>query len=254
MEICPIKAIVAVILSALVHIQIVHSRIGSQSEHLHQALIRKSSVMLEPYINQLNNLKIVLASSSPRRSQLLKSIGLKFEVIPSDFDESSVPVSKFKNYGDFVSELAYKKAMEVSDLLREENHEADLIIGADTIVTINDMVLGKPKDEEEAKEFLSKLSGNTHSVFTGVAILSKGRNSRFSNQTEVTFSKLTPEVISAYVKTGEPLDKAGAYGIQGKGGSLIEKVSGDPFNVVGFPLSAFCTHLIQDVLPLPTGN
>ncbi|KAI5704262.1 hypothetical protein M8J75_003515 [Diaphorina citri] len=206
--------------------------------------------MLEPYMGQLNNLKIVLASSSPRRSQILKSIGLKFEVIPSNFDESSIPVSKFKsNYGEYVSELAYKKALEVSQHLKEDNVEPDLIIGADTVVSINDMMLGKPKDEEEAKEFLSKLSGNTHSVFTGVAILTKDKDSRFYNQTQVTFANLTPAVISAYVKTREPLDKAGAYGIQGIGGSLVEKVTGDPFNVVGFPLSAFCSHLVEKVLP-----
>lgn len=212
------------------------------------AINSSGTVMLEPYISQLNNLKIVLASSSPRRSQILKSIGLKFDIISSDFDESSVPLTKFKNYGDYTAELAYKKALDVSHRLKEEDREADLIIGADTIVAINELVLGKPKDEEEAKEFLTKLSGNTHTVHTGVAILSKNKNSRFSQETQVTFSSLTPAAIAAYVKTGEPLDKAGAYGIQGIGGSLVEKVSGDPFNVVGFPLNAFCLHLINEVL------
>lgn len=204
--------------------------------------------MLEPYIEELNKLRIILASSSPRRQQILKSLGLKFEVFPSGFDEGCIHPAKFMTRGDYVAEMAYRKALQVFYEFQEANKKADMFIGADTVVAYKEIILGKPKDAEEAKEFLRKLSGDTHKVYSGVSVVSSGFSHRFFQETEVKFAKLKEPMIEAYVKTGEPLDKAGAYAIQGMGGTFVKGIKGDPFNVVGFPLNQFCEHFLNDVL------
>ncbi|MDK2821001.1 MAG: nucleoside triphosphate pyrophosphatase [Clostridia bacterium] len=177
--------------------------------------------------------KIVLASASPRRQQLLKQIGLNFEVKPSNINEN--------NFLDLppdtrVESLALAKARAVAEFL--DGIEDALVIGADTIVICQGEVFGKPSTKAEAVKMLSFLSGRTHKVCTGVALkkASTSLEKVASVSTDVTFRQLNTEMIEAYVSTGEPLDKAGAYAIQGIGSLLVEKISGDYFNVVGLPL------------------
>lgn len=181
--------------------------------------------------------RIILASQSPRRKKLLEQIGLSFEVFPSDAEEHS----EYEDPEHIVEDLALLKACDVASKLPES-----LIIGADTIVVYHGHILGKPQDEDEAFAFLQKLSGSEHSVYTGVAIVKTDKNGgieskfAFHEQTKVTFSVLDEQDMNAYIKTGHPLDKAGAYGIQDDLGALfVEKIEGDYYNVVGFPLNRF---------------
>lgn len=181
--------------------------------------------------------RIILASSSPRRRELLRLLGLDFEVIPGK--EVEYPYSG----GDpaaYAQDLALRKARAVAGLAGE-----GLVIGADTIVLLDGRVLGKPKDEQEAEEMLSLLSGRKHQVITGVAVVEaqSGRSSLRAVKTEVAFRPLSREEIRAYIATGEPLDKAGAYGIQGYGAILVERVEGCYFNVVGLPLATLVEML-----------
>ncbi|MEX2477977.1 MAG: Maf family protein [Gracilimonas sp.] len=185
--------------------------------------------------------KIVLASQSPRRKKLLEQIGITFEVHPSDAEE----ISPHTDPALLVEDLALLKAGDVAG-----NHPESLVIGADTIVVHQDKVIGKPVDEKEAFEFLSTLSNSTHVVFTGVAFVKSDKNGHitekhtFHEQTKVTFSTLAKDDIHAYINTGNPLDKAGAYGIQDDLGALfVEKINGDYYNVVGFPLNRFYREL-----------
>ncbi|MFR5875406.1 MAG: Maf family protein [Eubacterium sp.] len=171
---------------------------------------------------------IILASKSPRRRELLKYITTDFEATSSDVDET---LPDGISPSDAVMHLSKIKA----EPLRNDN---DIIIGADTVVSINGKILGKPCDEKEAEKMLKLLSGNVHSVFTGVTII-KGESERtFYTETKVKFFELSDKEIEDYIKTGEPMDKAGSYGIQGYGSLLVEKIDGDYFNVVGLPISA----------------
>lgn len=182
--------------------------------------------------------KIILASKSPRRKQLLESIGMEFEIIPSNFEEDIVG-KKFSK--SFIESLAYEKAKDVSSQVKE-----GLIIGADTVVILGNKILGKPKDKEEAIKMLQTLSGKTHKVITGVAIIDKYENKTLINSTitKVTFRKIALREIEAYVETGEPMDKAGSYGIQNAIGTLfVEKVDGCYNNVVGLPLNLLAKML-----------
>ncbi len=185
---------------------------------------------------------IILASKSPRRKKLLEQINLKFTVQGSSaeesFDVNEQPV-------DIVQMLAYRKALKVSEIC-----SGALIIGADTIVVFRDAVLEKPSGPAHAEQMLSILSGNTHQVFTGVALIKKdstgniNKSCTFVERTDVTFGRLTPEEIRKYVQTGSPMDKAGAYGIQDDWGALfVERIEGDYNNVVGFPLYRFYQKL-----------
>lgn len=171
---------------------------------------------------------IILASASPRRKEILALTGLDFIVIPSAFDEESINVQDFNV---LPYELSYYKAM---DILK--SHPNDTIIGSDTIVVINNEVLGKPHNKQQAIEMLQKLSNKTHEVITGVCILKGNQVIRFTSITQVTFTYLSPEEIQAYVDTNEPMDKAGAYAIQGLGGKYISKIDGDFYTVMGLPL------------------
>ena len=177
--------------------------------------------------------KIILASASPRRQEILKNIGLQFEVMVSYADESkidknAVPVSIY------VQELAMLKALAVAEKLKNKNA---LIVSADTVVYLDGKILGKPKDENDAKEMLKFLSGKCHSVFTGVCVMdAKTLKSVCANEeTKVYFKELSEERIDDYVRAKEPMDKAGAYAVQGLGGMLIEKTEGDFLNVIGLP-------------------
>lgn len=172
---------------------------------------------------------LILASSSPRRKELLENLRLTFTISSSEVDESFDPTLSPE---DVVMDLAERKAQ----VIFKENPNA-FVIGSDTIVVADGQVLGKPTDEADAKEMLKMLSGSKHDVYTGVSILSPNGTARFYEKTEVWFWELTDEEINFYVQSGEPLDKAGAYGIQQLGSMLVKKINGDYFAVVGLPVS-----------------
>lgn len=174
-------------------------------------------------------MKLILASSSPRRKQLLNMAGLHFDILASEIDEH---IQANQKPEEMVQSLAYQKAKEV-----QRKHRDAYVIGADTIVVHEGQALGKPKTKQEAFEMLNRLSGQTHEVFTGVAILSPEKETVFAERTAVTFWDMTKEEIWEYIETGEPMDKAGAYGIQGKGALFVKQIVGDYFSVVGLPLS-----------------
>lgn len=180
----------------------------------------------------------VLASKSPRRKELLGNIGINAQIIPSNVDES--PYKKLPPE-QMVKELAMLKACDVARSLRGNT----VIIGADTCVCLGGKVFGKPQNMAEAEEMLRELSGKTHEVFTGFCIYNCKDGTAVSRAevTHVTFRVLTDSEIKAYVKTREPMDKAGAYGIQRRGALFIEKIEGDYFNVVGLPLCSLAQAL-----------
>ena len=181
-------------------------------------------------------MEFILASASPRRKELLETIGLKFRVITSDADEGSVS-SENVPVGIYVQELALIKAAAVAKSVLKNKKE--LIIAADTVVTLDSKVLGKPRDAQDAFNMLKRLSGREHEVYTGICLMriSDGKTYCTSQSTKVYFKDLTDEQIRAYIATGEPMDKAGAYGIQGKGTVLVSKIDGDYNNVVGLGTS-----------------
>ncbi len=203
---------------------------------------------------------IILASGSPRRKELLEQIGLEFEICPAKGEEvitTTIP-------HEAVLELSKQKAEEVaggiaaylehgipSRLMGEAKGQDILVIGADTVVAYGDKILGKPKDEENAREMLSLLSGNTHSVYTGVTcvfISADGKTGEhsFYEKTDVSMCPMSPEQIQRYIATGEPMDKAGSYAIQGKCAVYVRKIDGDYNNVVGLPVG----RLYQELLAL----
>jgi len=180
-------------------------------------------------------MKIILASASPRRRELLALLGLPFEIHAPHVEERVDPAW---NAAEAARDLARQKAAAVS-----ENHPAACVIAADTIVEINGNLLGKPFDEADAARMLRLLSGREHRVVTGVC-LRRGEAMRvFSQETLVRFYLLSEEEIAAYVRSGEPMDKAGAYGIQGRGALLVEGITGDYLNVVGLPVAMLAREL-----------
>ena len=179
---------------------------------------------------------IILASSSPRRRELLSMIGLNY-VIKTSGEEEVQPHGLPP--AEFVKTLALQKAQPVANL-----HPGDCVIGADTIVYLEGNILGKPHTPDVAKAYLSRMQGKQHVVFTGVAVLKNGKADVRHCETTVTFSPMTEREIDAYVATGEPLDKAGAYGVQGPGGIFVERVEGNYFNVIGLPLPLLYKMLI----------
>ncbi|XP_055714013.1 dTTP/UTP pyrophosphatase [Phlebotomus papatasi] len=196
--------------------------------------------MLAPVRQVLNQKRIVLASGSPRRQELMKNLGINVEICPSRFEEDFKP-EDFPSFCAYVEETALHKVLEVSDRLHDP--VPDVIIGADTVVTMDGVVYGKPKNKERAFQILTKLMNRKHRVYTGVVIKIADKFIRFTETTDVYFGQATPEQIQAYVDTGEPLDKAGGYGIQGVGGTFIERLEGDYFTVVGLPLYRICREL-----------
>ncbi|MDZ7269797.1 MAG: Maf family protein [candidate division KSB1 bacterium] len=180
------------------------------------------------------NKPVILASASPRRAELLRKIGLDFEVHPSHIDEEDGVYHLHP--AEMVVELARRKALAVAD-----RYDSALVIGADTTVVLEGVVLGKPATPEEAAAMLARLAGRTHEVYTGFAIVDRptGRLARGVEKTEVTFRPLRPEEIAAYVASGAPMDKAGAYGIQDFSAVFVERIAGCFYNVVGFPLTRF---------------
>jgi septum formation protein len=172
---------------------------------------------------------LILASSSPRRKELLQNVNLSFEVSSKNVDESFDPDLPSS---EVVMELAQRKALAVF-----QEHPEAYVIGSDTIVVFQGQILHKPQYEADAIYKLRMLSGNQHEVYTGVSILSSHGTACFFEKTEVLFWELTDDEIMSYVQSGEPLDKAGAYGIQGYGSMLVKKITGDYYAVVGLPVS-----------------
>lgn len=195
--------------------------------------------MLFSLIENLEKVDIILASTSPRRYELLQNLGLSFKVVPSEVKENQ---QLDTNPIDGVRENALKKGRWVS-----ANYPDHLVIAADTIVVLGQKVMGKPADEQDAYRMLAELSGKTHQVYTAIGLFFERYNQSQMDivSTDVTFRELTGDEIWAYINTGEPFDKAGAYAIQGQGSVLIDRINGCYFNVVGFPLSRFFLLLDQ---------
>lgn len=212
-------------------------------------------------------MRVILASASPRRKELLALLEMPFEIITSGIEEKVTKTAP----SEVVEELSLQKAQDVMDRVRKEIdlkaesqdkvqknalkedeksgnlQEEVLVIGADTVVSIDGMILGKPKDEEDAFQMLQHLSGRSHEVFTGVSLLrfkaGKVDCITFSERTEVVFQSLSETEIKEYIATKEPMDKAGSYGIQAYGAKFVKEIHGDYFNVVGLPVSAIYKHL-----------
>ena len=182
---------------------------------------------------------LILASQSPRRRELLVRMGLEeFEVRPAVGEERADPALP---PALLVEELSRQKAKEIAAGARPD----DVIIAADTVVAIDGQVLGKPRDRAEAEEMLSRLSGRIHTVYSGITVRRGGDVRTEHEATDVVFRTLTREEIAAYVETGEPMDKAGAYGIQGRGCVLVERIHGDYYNVMGLPVCRLALLLRQ---------
>lgn len=195
---------------------------------------RCSSSYLSPGIPSLNYImptRIILASNSPRRKELLTQIGLSFTVAPADVDESVLP-------GELPETYAARVAFDKARIAAERAGEG-IVIAADTIVALGDSILGKPRDGRDAEAMLKQLSGKEHRVVTAIAVIdaSTAKSVTRISATKVWFRGLTEREIAVYVATGEPMDKAGAYGIQERGALLVEKIEGCYSNVVGLPLS-----------------
>ncbi|CAI5477382.1 unnamed protein product [Closterium sp. Yama58-4] len=215
--------------------------------------------MFIQHVAALSKRRIVLASASPRRRELLSGLGLTVDVIPSTFNED-LNKAAFASAGDYAAETATHKAIEVSSkALRAAQATGEapptLVIAADTVVEIDGELLEKPASKEDAIRMLSLLSGRKHRVFTGVALVLPavtdpliGRSPllrSFHECTQVEFASLSREEIEAYVATGEPMDKAGGYGIQGLGGCLVKAINGCYFNVMGLPLNRLASEIDQ---------
>ncbi len=188
---------------------------------------------------------VILASSSPRRASLLKALGIPFRRVAPDVDETRPPGESVRRY---VRRLAIEKALSVAN-----RRPHAWVIAGDTTVVLDDALLGKPRHAREARRMLRQLSGRSHRVLSGIALVRGDRNSIRSavSSTRVTFRPLSDDVIRWYVRTGEPLDKAGAYGVQEKGGMLVTRIDGSYSNVVGFPLEKFYELWRAAGLPLP---
>ncbi|MCL1843715.1 MAG: Maf family protein [Defluviitaleaceae bacterium] len=187
------------------------------------------------------NPKIILASGSPRRKEILRLAGIPCQIIVSDADETA-----FGDPGDQVQKLALRKARAVFDVVQKEANPP-IIIAADTLVFVNDgirgKVLGKPRDELEAFDMLKTLQGRLHMVYTGVALLQGEYEHVFVDAARVYFRALSDEEILAYIATGEPFDKAGGYGVQERGAVLVDRIDGDFYTVMGLPISKVCRAL-----------
>lgn len=186
--------------------------------------------------------KLILASASPRRQKLLSLFGMEFEIYPAEIDEE---IYEAKLPHEIVLELSLKKAMKVKEIFSNA-----LIIGSDTLVWLEGELLSKPKDEKDAFSILSKLSGRTHKVYTGISIYDTSFASYYQDfaETDVTFREITDDEKRAYIATGSPMDKAGAYGIQDDFGAVfVTNISGCYYNIVGLPVSKLYTLLMRAI-------
>ncbi|HJC91333.1 MAG TPA: septum formation protein Maf [Candidatus Mediterraneibacter excrementigallinarum] len=195
----------------------------------------------------MGNKKIILGSASPRRRELLAQIGAEFEIRVSEKEE----IYHSEKPEEIVCELALMKAENVASELSEAERAGDVVLGADTVVVLDGKILGKPSDEEEAARMLSALQGRSHEVYTGVAVLEYAesgegavpggwkleKKENYAVETRVYVNPMTEQEILEYIVTGDPMDKAGAYGIQGRFAAYIDRIEGDYYNVVGLPVS-----------------
>jgi septum formation protein len=188
--------------------------------------------------------EIILASASPRREQLLKQIGVSFQVIPSEADETNAAALR---PGEYVKQCALDKAKAVAERVKPD----DIVIGADTVVALEKTMFGKPTGAVDAVQMLQKLSGRTHSVWSGLAVLAPQRSFVTAVETKVTLAELSTRQIERYVASGEPLDKAGAYAIQGLGAVFVKRIDGCYYNVVGLPLQVLSVQLNELGVLLP---
>ena len=186
--------------------------------------------------------KIILASASPRRRELLTQIGLKFEIMPSHKEERM----QENRPAQVVMGLAMDKAEDIFGQVGEDEKTDVLVIGADTIVALDNIILGKPKDEEDALKMLRFLQGKTHQVYTGVCMVTADEAQVFYEKTDVTMYPADEEQLIEYIRTGEPMDKAGSYAIQGQGCVLVQEIHGDYNNVVGLPVAQIWQRLMKD--------
>ncbi len=193
-------------------------------------------------------MRLILASASPRRIQLLQQIGLTAEVMPSHTEEK---ISS-ENPEEVVQELAMQKAVDVYTRLLSEDNVGDstVVIGADTVVSIDNRILGKPKTHEEAAEMIASLSGRTHQVYTGVAIITPKESRNFAEMAAVSVYPLSQDELRSYAESEEPMDKAGAYGIQGIFGKFVRGIQGDYNTIVGLPVA----RLYQELKALSLSN
>ncbi len=195
-------------------------------------------------------IKYILASASPRRKELLTQAGLEFEIVTSDAEEVITKEIPW----EVVLELATVKAENVYGKIKGTRHDADplVLIGADTVVVYKDEILGKPKDADDAYNMLSMLAGRTHQVYTGVCLIIKEqgklRKKSFFESTDVTFYPVSRQDLKRYIASGDPLDKAGAYGIQGPFAIHIKGIAGDYNNVVGLPIARLYHELLEENL------
>ncbi len=190
---------------------------------------------------------LILASASPRRQQFLTDLGLNFTCLPADIDETPNP-------GETPTAFALRMAQAKAEAIARQYPHA-YVIGSDTVVTVDNRILGKPADAAHALKILRSLQGKTHQVITGLSLicLQDNCNENLTRTTDVTFQTFTDSILLAYIKTGEPMDKAGAYGIQGRGGFLVRTIQGSCSNVIGLPIST-CTSLLLQygvITPLP---
>ena len=184
-------------------------------------------------------MELILASQSQRRRELFRLIGLEYTCIPSDADENVA----FTEPGEFVELLALRKAAAV-----KKKHPGSCVVGSDTVVWLDNEIIGKPKDRDDAYRILRKLSGRTHTVYTGIAVLTDDSTQLCHEATHVTFEELSDDLIWDYIDTGDPMDKAGSYGIQSEGCMLVKGIKGDFFNVVGLPVARLKRELDKMVL------
>ena len=181
---------------------------------------------------------MILASKSPRRKEILENIGFNLKIKSEDIEE----ISFKENITEKIKEIAYKKTEVVA-----QKYPTEYVVGADTIVEIDGKIIGKPKDKKEAFKTLKELSGRSHNVITAYALINKDKNICINEYslTKVYFKKLDDATINWYIDSGEPMDKAGAYGIQEKGSIFVEKIEGDFFTVMGFPINKFIDSLTK---------
>ena len=189
----------------------------------------------------MNNKKIILASGSPRRKELLSQIGLSFTVRVSEADEHTEETKPEK----LVCILSERKALAVWDELTEEEKKESILIGADTVVAVDDRILGKPADETEAFRMIELLQGRSHQVYTGVTLISGEKKVSFYEKSDVSVYPMTDDEIWEYIHTGEPMDKAGAYGIQGYFAKYIREIRGEYTTIVGLPLGRLWHELTK---------
>lgn len=195
---------------------------------------------------QTKEKRIILASASPRRRELLTQVGIAYTVQPSACDEKTGE----RRPAELVEELSRRKALAVYEKLSLPEQEECIVLGADTVVALEEQILGKPSDKADACRMLHRLQGKTHRVYTGVTLVQMADGTAasptvltFHEATEVTMFPISDEEIERYVATGEPLDKAGAYAIQGKGAAFVAGINGDYGNVVGLPIGRLCQEL-----------